>query len=759
MFSTDTTPSASFPYQIETQVGSGSMGVVFRATEVGLDRPVAIKALKASLLEDESDAVQREMRDRFQREARAAAALSHPGVTTIYRVGEEEGTPFIAMEWLEGATLEEMLRARGKLPLGEAARLAVELLDALAAAHRKGVVHRDVKPSNLMLLEEGRLKVTDFGIARLEGSDLAKTQAGVVLATPRFASPEQLVGGGVDGRSDLFSTGILLYLMLTGKLPFGGKTFMELATSILQKQPPALRKIDTSLPAAVESLVIRALEKDPAQRFQSAEEMADQLRSFTEGLPAAEGARGAAVSGRGGDTAASGMPLNHHGLPRDPRLAVLRFIESWPSRELAPQPTPKLLGRLLEKPLHAPAFSGAAVIDRVCLLLYEGRILAAADAGSAESGDRVAESLPAESGAKLYPLPAPLPATAMPLLATLFEPPKVRHGDLHSSFVNLPALAKKLEEESFEGLMRLQLEGSLGLIFFDRGRVILSLFSEGWEQVPIDESWQTWVSDVNVEASVEERSFRPVALWYRRALRDFELEVEPAEGDDPETMTRTGTGSQIRQLLSGSKGTQTSVTPVVLKISRPLDELGVGGAGPSGMSYLLDPAYRFLDWAIHELPGYLAERDKLSAWKYLGEWIYLVRKAKLHHDLPRPKGGAKDFFDVATFDGEGKVLHLGQRVAVATPKCLEEFVERATAAKMARKKTGDVGGAFLVAPSFEEATAEAYEKLLAGGSGSWFSLEESFTGYEGFLRVGPRRGFHLLMVEEREDGFFPLLPA
>ncbi|NJL27386.1 MAG: hypothetical protein HC897_05575 [Thermoanaerobaculia bacterium] len=149
----------------------------------------------------------------------------------------------------------------------------------------------------------------------------------------------------------------------------------------------------------------------------------------------------------------------------------------------------------------------------------------------------------------------------------------------------------------------------------------------------------------------------------------------------------------------------------------------------------------------------------MARWKYLGEWLFLVRRALLHHELPRPGSRESDFFDLVTFDDSGKVLHLGQRVARITPECLQAFVDRVVEAKLARKKTGDVGGAFLVAPVIEEAALAAYDKAVNSSSGSWFGLEESFTGYEGFVRVGPRRGFHLLLVEEHEGDYVPVLPA
>ncbi|MEM7351634.1 MAG: serine/threonine-protein kinase, partial [Acidobacteriota bacterium] len=194
-------PSETFPYRVENEAGSGAMGVVYRATDVALARPVAIKVMRIDA-EGESE-LSAEGRRRFLQEARSAAALTHPAVTAVYRIGKLAGAPYIVMEWLEGKTLHEVVRQEKAVPLERASRYTYELLDVLAYAHGAGVVHRDIKPANLIAVEGDRLKVTDFGLALHQGHELVRTAAGSVMATPQFASPEQLDGQRVDHRSDL----------------------------------------------------------------------------------------------------------------------------------------------------------------------------------------------------------------------------------------------------------------------------------------------------------------------------------------------------------------------------------------------------------------------------------------------------------------------------------------------------------------------------------------------------------------------------
>jgi tRNA A-37 threonylcarbamoyl transferase component Bud32 len=755
-------PTPTFPYQVEARIGEGAMGIVYRAVEPVLDRPVAIKTLKAQALSAETPDVAREYRLRFLQEAKAAAALSHPGATTIYRTGEEDGVPYIAMEWLEGKTLEQLLREEGVLPPSRAALLIIDLLGTLEAAHVAGVVHRDIKPANLVLLRDGRLKVTDFGIARLRGSELVKTQAGFVLATPRFASPEQLRAEEVDGRSDLFSVGILFYQAVTGRFPFGGDDFLQVATAIFRDEPPPVRSLNPAVPAELAAVIETALRKDREVRWQSAREM-------SEALSAALSAAAARVSPTD-ETRAALLGSNAPGVPgaaAAEKSAVLRGVpagerwraavaaaRSWPAKDLGVQTSKTLLERLLDRPLHAAPFAGAVFFEQTCLFLADGLILGAVDCKSGETGDGVVEALPALAPAALRPAPIgdSGAGSLVRVLASLLRPPRLRHQQLDSSFVSLQALGAKLREEGFDGALRLRRRrlaaGSTagdgaGIILFCGGSPAVALFDGGWGDVPVDRPWEEWISAVACHADIEESHAVPGFLSFRRELRNAAVAVSPSSAAPPAGTERRRSGASLRM-------------PAVLLTP---------SQSPSGGDPALlpdDPIHRFLRWALTDLPEFFRERDKTARWKYLVEWLADVRTARLHHDLPRPGSLETDFFDLATFDSGGRVLHLGERVTRGTGAALDEARNRMIRAKTARLKTGDVGGAFLIARSFDDDALAAYRAGDPGtaSGGRWtFGFEESFTGYEGFVRVGPRRGFHLLLVEETDDGFVPILPG
>jgi eukaryotic-like serine/threonine-protein kinase len=266
-------------YRIMRKLGTGGMANVYLAEDQELGRRVAIKIL------DDRHAGDDQFIERFRREAKNAASLSHPNIVSIYDRGEAEGTYYIAMEYLDGRSLKELIVSRGPAPVNIAVDYARQILAALRFAHRHGIVHRDIKPHNVLVDAEGRLKVTDFGIARAGASQM--TEAGSIIGTAQYLSPEQARGAPVDQTSDLYSVGVVLYELLTGGVPFTGDTPVEIAMKHLSSvpDPPSAKRGD--IPRDLDLVVLRALAKDPAERYQSAEEMDEDL---------ARVARGAAVS-------------------------------------------------------------------------------------------------------------------------------------------------------------------------------------------------------------------------------------------------------------------------------------------------------------------------------------------------------------------------------------------------------------------------------------------------------------------------------
>jgi serine/threonine protein kinase len=260
-------------YEIKEMIGEGSMAKVYRAFDPEINRSVAFKVLKEELCVDE------EYLSRFLREAKAAGALSHSGIVTVYDVGKLEKSPYIMMELLEGCDLGEVLKKSKKLPLKQTLIIALQLAKSLDYAHKSGIVHRDVKPDNIIVMPDGEsIKVADFGIARMhESEESHKTEVGSVLGTPRYMSPEQAKGDSIDGRSDLFSVGSIMYEMLSGNKAFNASDMANLMSQIAQKQPESLKKSCPELPAGVVQIIQKSLQKSPDKRFQTGNKLAEAL--------------------------------------------------------------------------------------------------------------------------------------------------------------------------------------------------------------------------------------------------------------------------------------------------------------------------------------------------------------------------------------------------------------------------------------------------------------------------------------------------
>jgi serine/threonine-protein kinase len=273
-------------YEILGTLGKGGMGVVYRARDRQLDEVVALKLLRAEALAGDPTLL-----DRFKQEIKLARRITHRNVLRTHDFGETAGVPYISMEYLEGVTLKELVRNRGALPLGVGLSVAKQMCHGLGAAHEGGVVHRDIKPQNMLILPEtGELKIMDFGIARvssIEAGDAGLTIAGTVMGTPDYMPPEQAQGRPADFRSDLYSLAVVFFEIFTGKLPFRADTSMAVVAAHLQLQPPRPRSFDPGLPPELEAAILKGLQKDPARRFQSADEVLEALSAVSSKAEAA----------------------------------------------------------------------------------------------------------------------------------------------------------------------------------------------------------------------------------------------------------------------------------------------------------------------------------------------------------------------------------------------------------------------------------------------------------------------------------------
>ena len=274
-------------YRVTGLLGRGAMGMVYLGHDAAIDRQVAIKTIHRRLLRGEDGS---EWLERFRREVRAAGRCLHPNIVTVFEYGEDAGAPYIVMEYVQGRELRDYLKDRQPMPLRNAVAIILQVLQALGHAHAHGVVHRDIKPGNIILLADGQVKVTDFGIARLEAVS-GMTQVGMAVGTPGYMAPEQFSGQEADRRADLYATGVVLFEMLTGVRPFSGRGAGELMYQVLNEPPRQATRLNPRLPVELDVLFAKALAKAPDQRFQEAGELVAALESLrlVEGEVAADG--------------------------------------------------------------------------------------------------------------------------------------------------------------------------------------------------------------------------------------------------------------------------------------------------------------------------------------------------------------------------------------------------------------------------------------------------------------------------------------
>jgi len=269
-------PGALFAgrYEVKEILGSGGMGIVYRAFDRELQEPVAIKTLRPEVMGGGSSAL-----ERFKQEIRLARRIAHRNVVRTYDLGEVNGMYYLTMEYVEGTSLKQLIDSRGRLPVAVALTVGKQLCRALEVAHAEGVIHRDIKPQNIVVDPTGFLKVTDFGIARLanppQGQGL--TEAGVSIGTPDYMSPEQLSGAELDPRSDLYAAGVVLFECVTGRVPYVADTPWALVAKHLEEDPPSPRALNADVPETFAAVILRAMAKEPGQRFASAAEMHDAL--------------------------------------------------------------------------------------------------------------------------------------------------------------------------------------------------------------------------------------------------------------------------------------------------------------------------------------------------------------------------------------------------------------------------------------------------------------------------------------------------
>ncbi len=414
-------------YQIQSELGRGAMGVVYRARDPLIDRAVAIKTIRVDMPADELALFEA----RFFTEIRAAGSLNHANIVTIHDAGKEGGLVYVAMELLDGPSLADLLAAHTPVPPARIATIGAQIADALAYAHRRGIVHRDVKPANIILVRDRLPKLTDFGVARLPNA--ATTLGGTLIGSPKYMSPEQVSVQPVDGRSDVFSLGVVLYELLTGEAPFAGNDLHAVMRRVVHHQPPAPAVLNPRVPAALDAIVRRAMAKRPEDRYPTAREFAADLTRFARGelvtlkSAAAATVRPRAVPAVGDETIELRPATRPVPATAQPSAAAAADAETQPAGTPAPQRPFRRAAMLAAVPLvgfiAALVFSGPGRSPVDPTLTSPTASAPVATSVVASRADASAPPVPDVAPEPPPALPAAIPAANPPVDAGAAIPP------------------------------------------------------------------------------------------------------------------------------------------------------------------------------------------------------------------------------------------------------------------------------------------------------------------------------------------------
>ncbi len=770
-------------YLIESELGRGGMGVVYLARDKRLDRPVAIKVL--NLAKSGNQSLIDEVTERFQREARVVARMSHPSLVAIYDVGQIEEFYYMIMEYAPGKVLSDIVEAGHKLPAALVASIGQQVAQALALAHEHGIIHRDIKPGNIILSNKGITKLTDFGIAQLSQQEEGKlTQAGSMMGSIMYASPEQVKDASqVDIRTDIYSLGVTLFELLTASSPYQGTQLSQIILEIMSQQdsPISIRALVPEVPESLEMLIQRAMSKNPDDRFANAEEMAQQFGLLLNGAlksnqplqiqfdTAATEASPHRRQGSMTQLKRTTLNLELVNELRNKSNWVTQVVSKWKHESLTQLSLEQILEKVMETNLLGQALTGCLIVDsRYYLLLANGNFVGAADIESHRHGEEVFASLPEKSiNMELRTVPEGQELVPLILSNILEEKGQVLQSKLDSSLMDLQPLLESFSEagDALTGFVICLAEENVYFYGFDRGQ---SLFSAAaGDQHRDNETWLGLTQLVQHESLIMnvfglEPSIMGPSLNQR--LKNVHMEVSYQNPDQTSLQDLANRTDELPiHLIREAKDN----LHVELKLDRK-PEMRVGDH-----IFDLAPIFNNLQhvkvarWLLKEYFFLLNSSDNSTSLKYIYSWLPAVQRFDFAQDLKGEDGQEHNFSLVArgVVFGEDyeKVLFL-IRLGNGDPESLDRFIEEATTCKKALIKSGDVGGAMYISlQNFETATLKLfYDKTVEPRKGFGLGSLDKLTKYKGFVRMGFGRGFHLNLLEydtaaNRFDVVAPLL--
>lgn len=732
------------------------MGEVFLAQDNTLDRLVAIKRLHINKDQtaNMSPEFKKEVHGRFIQEARAAARLNHQNIITIYEIVNTPRQPYIVMEYLKGKTLQAWLDQGRDFSVAEVIGIAMQVASGLDYAHRLGVLHRDIKPDNIFLSQDlAHVKINDFGIARVADSDLVQTQVGTFMGTPAYVSPEQSLGvAELDGRCDVYSLGVMMYFLLAQDLPFKADNLSALLTKIQLEVPKSVSTYHSEVSDALNSIIMKTLEKKPENRFQSAQQLLTSLQALQGGEatipPIQQMASGSAQI-------QSGFFLSLHDVNFSDPTWVLRLFASCEARLVGMDALDVFLKQLLQPSVFADAFSGAVHIEHYVLLIWKGLLLQAINLQTGEWGEKELSALMkhqrgTKKTAKVFTAKDDLCRNLPLLLNTMLTESTVLHRDLDAAMIDMGGLIRKLIAEEFSGVVRMRQDDGLGVFAFYRGQRVFALQNADIHVFSnhLGASDMTMlVESAHFKADLFTAELRPL----QEGLRSFfghqhhDVSLDEAQDITPHAMLemkkKVLQSSHAKSLAQHLKFTAREDLPAAISLGK--DSVSAEALWSQYQ------AYTVTQWLLSEGFVSLLQQGQRDTLKYLCTWLPEVTQVHFNHEL-QGEAEQRHRFDVVCEDEGGKILHILHSGFHCGVDDIESFLQAVISVKIHRLKTGDIGSALYVSQSEVSEEAQTYYRSQINTKKGLLNISylESLTGFKGFYRMGKNRGFHFCLLHD-----------
>jgi serine/threonine protein kinase len=767
-------------YTIEKEVGRGGMGVVYKGLDKRLERPVAIKVLNlgGGGESSQSQRLHNEAVERFRREAKVVARLSHPNIVSIYDVGEENNQYYMIMEFAEGKPLSSLIGEGRLVPAPVAASVAAQVCSALAYAHENQIIHRDIKPANIILSPKGTAKLMDFGIAQLHTEGAKLTQAGSVMGSIMYTSPEQLNDASrVDARTDLYALGVTIYELLTGQSPYKADSMSQLILEILtaKEEPNPLRRINADVPEVLELIVERAMKKVPDDRYSSAQEMGTDLSrllntgQFTASthfnLSFNEGEGSTTTQSRSASRLKDSTLMRKTSVDNElvkalkaRREWIRTLLSEWKTENVSALGLKPVLAKLMEPSLVGPAFSGVLVIDaEIYLLVEQGLFVGAVNLLTGDLDAAVFSHLPEKPKSLELCLPPEGQNSAPALLAQILaDSGQAIQQNLDSSLMDLLPLIENLSssEESFTGYVTCHARQNIFYYGYENGKQLFAVQAN--PEIVATETWlelKTLAEEEGVLVDIYKPVPRLVGPSLNRILAQTQLLFNYADSAKTTLQTIVDMGSEeipIHLIQEAKHNVQ-------LQLQHPQSaNLKVLGQALNTQSLVESSLHlRFSQWMIREYFYLLNSSGSINTLKYIYSWIPAIEYLAFEESLQGDDGKMHAFNLVAHGQVKGeklkKVLSL-ICFGSGTEAEVNDFIDRVISVKKQLIKSGDIGGALYISsgPFDTDALKLFYARTVEPRKGLMGSLD-TLTKYKGFVRIGMNRGFHLNLIEHRKD--------